>query len=54
MATSADTRFSFLIGVPMMAIYFGVGFWHYKKGKMIKPDYAEFLEANINSKPTIK
>lgn len=54
MATSADTRFSFLIGVPMMVIYFGIGLWHYKKGNMIKPDYAEFLEANINSKPTIK
>ena len=49
MATSADTRFSFLIGVPMMVIYFALGIWQYKKGNMIKPDYAKYLEANINS-----
>ncbi len=52
MATSADTRFSFLIGIPMMVIYFTIGVWQYKKGKMIKPDYAKYLEANINSEDT--
>lgn len=54
MATSADTRFSFLIGVPMMIVYFVLGIWQYKKGKMITPDYTEYLEANKNSQPIIK
>jgi len=50
MAISPDTRFSFLIGVPMMAVYFGVGYMQFKKGKMIMPDYQEYLKANIDSK----
>lgn len=54
MATSSDTRFSFLIGVPMMIIYFALGLWQYKKGNLIKPDYTKFLGVNKNSEVTIK
>lgn len=50
MATSPDTRFSFLIGIPMMALYFGIGYWQYKKGNMIPPSYSEYLEENIKAK----
>ena len=53
MATSPDTRFSFIIGVPMMALYFTIGYWNYKKGNMIAPDYAHYLEANKNPNPII-
>lgn len=49
MATSSDTRFSFLIGVPMMAIYFGLGYMQFKKGKMVMPEYEKYLKINIDS-----
>jgi len=49
MATSSDTRFSFLIGVPMMAIYFGIGYMQFKKGKMVMPEYEHYLKLNIES-----
>lgn len=47
-AISPDTRFSFYIGLPMMAIYFGTGFILHKKGKIIPPDYDTYLQANIS------
>jgi len=49
MATSSDTRFSFLIGVPMMVIYFGIGYMQFKKGKMVMPEYEHYLKLNIES-----
>jgi amino acid permease len=44
---SPSTRFSFYIGAPMLVIYFIVGTYLNKKGKLKDLDYKPFLDAHI-------
>jgi len=46
---SPDTRFSFFIGLPMLLLYFAIGTYMHKKGKMEEPDYKKYLYAHINN-----
>ncbi|MCH6268996.1 amino acid permease [Neobacillus citreus] len=47
-AYSPDTRFSFYIGVPMLILYFIIGRYLNKKGKLQEMNYEPFLKAHIN------
>ncbi|MEH7334619.1 amino acid permease [Neobacillus drentensis] len=47
-AYSADTRFSFYIGAPMLILYFIIGTFLHKKDKLQDPNYKPFLDAHIN------
>jgi amino acid permease len=47
-AYSPDTRFSFYIGAPMLVLYFIIGTYLNKKGKLQDPSYEAFLKAHIN------
>ncbi|OIK08870.1 hypothetical protein BIV60_25400 [Bacillus sp. MUM 116] len=47
-AYSPDTRFSFYIGVPMLVLYFIIGTYLNKKGKLHDPSYEPFIKAHIN------
>jgi L-asparagine transporter-like permease len=46
-AYSAGTRFSFYIGAPFLVLYFIIGTYLYKKGKLQEPNYQPFLDAHI-------
>ena len=47
-AYSADTRFSFYIGAPMLVLYFIIGTYLSKKGKLQEPDYKPYLHAHVD------
>ncbi len=47
-AYSPGTRFSFYIGAPMLVLYFIIGTYLNKKGKLQEPNYKPFLDAHIN------
>jgi amino acid permease len=47
-AYSPGTRFSFYIGAPLLVIYFIIGTYLHKKGKLQEADYQPFLDAHIN------
>jgi L-asparagine transporter-like permease len=47
-AYSPDTRFSFYIGAPMLVLYFIIGTYLNKQGKLQEPSYEPFLNAHIN------
>jgi amino acid permease len=47
-AYSPDTRFSFYIGTPILVLYFIIGTYLHKKGKLKEPNYKPFLDAHIN------
>ncbi|MBI0580442.1 amino acid permease [Neobacillus cucumis] len=47
-AYSPDTRFSFYIGAPMLVLYFIIGTYLNKKGKLQDPSFERFIDAHIN------
>jgi len=47
-AYSPSTRFSFEIGVPMLALYFIIGTYLHKTGKMKEPEHMLYLDAHNN------
>ncbi|MGF6952457.1 amino acid permease [Neobacillus sp. B4I6] len=47
-AYSPSTRFSFYIGAPLLVLYFIIGTYLNKKGKLQETDYKPFLEAHLN------
>lgn len=47
-AYSPGTRFSFYIGAPLLVLYFIIGTYLNKKGKLQEPNYRLFLESHIN------
>ncbi|MFD9627028.1 amino acid permease [Peribacillus muralis] len=47
-AYSPSTRFSFYIGAPLLVLYFIIGTYLHKKGKLQETNYKPFLDSHLN------